>query len=202
MAEFPRNENDLLALAQDMLEGMTADAVTYPSPTVDLATFQQIFDDAAQSRQDNNAAQSTAQQATADKNAKMEILADATKKNVNYAVQVTDGDDDKLRAIGYGGRRAPTPQPVPGQPRILEVVEEDGDTVKLDWKKPIGGGRVLSYKVERIFSDNPQWQLTASVVESEVELSDQPRGSQLGYRVVAINRAGESIPSNTVTVVL
>ena len=39
-------------------------------------------------------------------------------------------------------------------------------------------------------------------IESETSLTNQPRGPQLEYRVKAINVGGESIPSNTVAVVL
>jgi len=39
-------------------------------------------------------------------------------------------------------------------------------------------------------------------MESETSLTNQPRGPQLEYRVKAVNVGGESIPSNTVAIVL
>ena len=42
----------------------------------------------------------------------------------------------------------------------------------------------------------------AIAIESEASLIDPPRGPQLEYRVKAVNVGGESIPSNTVAVVL
>ena len=39
-------------------------------------------------------------------------------------------------------------------------------------------------------------------IESEITLSGQERGKEWEYRVIAVNRAGEGAPSNTVMVVL
>lgn len=39
-------------------------------------------------------------------------------------------------------------------------------------------------------------------IESESTIMNQPRGVQLEYRIKAINTGGESVPSNTVAVVL
>ena len=38
--------------------------------------------------------------------------------------------------------------------------------------------------------------------ESEVTLSNQEHGKEWEYRVVAVNKAGEGLPSNTVMAVL
>ena len=47
-----------------------------------------------------------------------------------------------------------------------------------------------------------KWQQTAISLETTAKLKDQPRGIQLEYRVKAINKAGQSEPSNTIAVVL
>ncbi len=39
-------------------------------------------------------------------------------------------------------------------------------------------------------------------IESEITLSGQERGKEWEYRVIAVNKAGEGTPSNTVMVVL
>ena len=39
-------------------------------------------------------------------------------------------------------------------------------------------------------------------IESELALSDQPRGIEWEYRVIAVNKTGEGLPSNTVMAVL
>ena len=39
-------------------------------------------------------------------------------------------------------------------------------------------------------------------IESEITLSNQERGKEWEYRIIAINKAGEGQPSNTVMAVL
>ena len=42
----------------------------------------------------------------------------------------------------------------------------------------------------------------ATAIETESTLVDQPKGAELEYRVIAINKSGEGSASNTVMVVL
>ena len=46
------------------------------------------------------------------------------------------------------------------------------------------------------------WQDTSITVATHVSLSNQPLRIQLEYRVVAMNAAGTSVPSNSVAAVL
>ena len=39
-------------------------------------------------------------------------------------------------------------------------------------------------------------------IESEITLSDQTRGTEWEFRIIAVNKAGEGLPSNTVMAVL
>ena len=97
----------------------------------------------------------------------------------------------------------------PGQPRNLESVIQGAGTLFLDWKAPArgSGGTVRTYIIKR--REQPagggefgSWSQVGIAIESETSLTNQPRGPQLEYRVKAVNVGGESIPSNTVAVVL
>jgi hypothetical protein len=46
------------------------------------------------------------------------------------------------------------------------------------------------------------WEEVATAVISEATLVEQPRGKELEYRIIAVNKAGDGEPSNTVMVVL
>jgi hypothetical protein len=74
--------------------------------------------------------------------------------------------------------------------------------VLLDWKEPSGGGRVAAYKVQRRKKGDTSWADVGTAIESELTLTGQERGVEWEYRVVAVNKAGEGEPSNTVAAVL
>ena len=72
---------------------------------------------------------------------------------------------------------------------------------------PRSCGTVRTYIIER--REQPagggefgSWSQVSIVIESETSLTNQPRGPQLEYQVKAVNVGGESIPSNTVAVML
>ena len=46
------------------------------------------------------------------------------------------------------------------------------------------------------------WILVSLAMESEATLNSQERGKDLEYRVIAVNKAGEGVPSNTVAAVV
>ncbi|WP_417910766.1 hypothetical protein [Candidatus Electronema sp. PJ] len=64
------------------------------------------------------------------------------------------------------------------------------------------GSRPLAWnEAERRKLDNGvwiPWQIIGTAVSTSVALSGQPHGNTLEYRIIAINSAGESLPSNTV----
>ena len=67
----------------------------------------------------------------------------------------------------------------------------------LDWKKPLEGGNVASYKVERRERPVGDWTLLSLAYESEIMLTGQDRTTEWEYRIVASNKAGDGQPSNT-----
>jgi len=72
----------------------------------------------------------------------------------------------------------------------------------LDWKAPADGGVPAAYKVMRRERPAGAWEEIATAVISEATLVEQPRGKELEYRIIAVNKASEGEPSNTAMVVL
>ena len=202
MASFPRSEAEIIALAQSITAGLTANAATYPAPPVLPVDLQTLVDSFNTLSDDAVAARAASEQATGTKEAGLEEVVNAMNSILRYAENTVDFDDDQLKLLGWAGRHARTPLDPPGQPRTLEAPQQGDDWVFLDWKKPTDGGTLAAYKIERREMPAGAWQEVKTVFESEATLTGQERGKQWEYRVIAANKAGDGPVSNTVAVVL
>jgi len=202
MARFPIAEADIASLALAMTTGLNDNAAVYPAPPVLPANLAALFGAYTTAKNAAIAAQAAAEAATADKDEALDDLVEAMKTDIRYAENTVDYDDDKLKLIGWAGRKAKTPLAVPGQPRLLEAPKQGEGWVFLDWKAPADGGNPSAYKVMRRQRPEGPWSETATAVITEAMLVEQPRGAELEYRIVAVNKTGDSEPSNTAMVVL
>ena len=202
MARFPKKEAEIIALAERLVSGFRSNLALFPAPPVIwpiLNVKRNIYYGA---RNAMLAKQAAAEQSIADKDAALEQLIDALKSDIRYAETVVNFDDDKLKLIGWSGNQTPTALAPPGEVRQLEAPKQGDGWVFLDWKAPADGGRVSAYKVQRRQRPEGAWQDVATAIETESTLVDQPKGKELEYRIIAINKSGEGSPSNTVMVVL
>ncbi len=81
--------------------------------------------------------------------------------------------------------------------------------VYLDWKTPIIGGKggpVRAYVIYR--REQPQgggafasWEQAGMALETHALLSNQSQRREIEYRIIGVNSAGISVPSNTAAVV-
>lgn len=202
MARFPRSEAESVALAEAMVSGLTDNVAIYPAPPVAPLDLTTLVTDYVTAKNSAIAAQAVAEEATTAKDEALDELADAMKSDLRYAENTVDFDDDKLKLIGWAGRKAATALVPPGQARLLEAPRQGEGWVFLDWKKPSDGGAVSAYKVMRRERPEGPWQEVATAVITDATLVKQPRGKELEYRIIAVNKAGEGEPSNTAMVVL
>jgi hypothetical protein len=198
MAKFPIRESDIKVLAQNIATGLTASAAVYPAPPVTAIALQANLDSLITLSDDCVAARAAAEAATVLKNAGLEELTDAMKAVLRYAEDTVDYDDAQLSLLGWAGLAAPEPLEVPGQPRELEVPRQGAGWVFIDWKRPIDGGAVANYKIERRERPTGDWALIGIAYDSEETLTGQDSATDWEYRVIASNKAGDGIPSNTV----
>ena len=202
MARFPRTEAEVVALAEAMESGLADNAAIYPAPPVavlDLTAAKTAYITALNAA---IAAKAAAEAATTAKDDALEDLVDAMKSDIRYAENTVDFDDDKLKLIGWAGKKAATALQPPGQSRLLEAPKQGDGWVFLDWKAPIDGGTPSAYKVMRRERPAGPWEEVATAVISEATLVEQPKGKELEYRIVGVNKAGDGEPSNTAMVVL
>ena len=207
MPRFPKRESDVIMLANAMISGYTINPAEFPS--ADVPALQTALDGYGTAKGDQLEKQALAQLTTETKDEKLDGLVDFMKTELKQSeVDVAD-DPEKLELIGWGPKAPAQPSDPPGQPRALDPIIQGPGTLFLDWKPPASGtgGTVRTYLVER--REEPAgggeftaWHQVGIALESEVQLTGQPRGQQLEYRVIAVNAGGNSVPSNTAAVVL
>lgn len=202
MARFPTREADIAALAGDIVHGLTEYATDFPSPPLAPADIQAALDSYIKTREAGVVAEGTAAEAFDAKDEAMQNLTEGMQAVLRYAEHAAKSDEGKLKLLGWGGRRSRTSLEAPEQVRTLEVRREGDGWTLLDWKEPVGGGKVAAFKVQFRPRKEGPWRDVGMAVETEILLNGQERGLQLEYHVIAVNKAGEGKPSNIVTVVL
>lgn len=202
MGTFPRTENDVLTLAEEMINGLTNYTDIFPAPPLPPEVFGGVRDSYVAARNTAVTAQAGAQTATGQKEGALDDLIDVMKRELGYAENTVGKHSDQLLLLGWSPRKTPAAQSAPGQTRLLQVTRQEDDEVDLVWKAPSDGGKLLAYRVLRRERPEGPWLDIATAVETEVTLTDQPRGKEFEYRIIAVNRSGKGAPSNTVVVVL
>jgi hypothetical protein len=201
MARFPKREADIRTLVQNIIAGLT-DNPDFPDPPFTPAQLQAFLNNVIALEDTQVVAQAAAQQATEAKQSGIDEMVSAAKSVLSYAENAVDGNNAKLAALGWSGRAEPTPLQVPGQPRSFEAAKEGPGWLTLDWKKSPDGGKAAFYRLERREASGGEWAMVGTALDAEITLNNQERGKEWEYRVIAVNKAGESEPSNTVTAVL
>lgn len=202
MPKFPRRETDVLALADNIISGLKSNPAVFPSanPAV-LEKLRTVYQEA---KVEQSKALTRAQNATDVKYAKLDGLTAAMRKEIEGAQIDTSGNPGQLGLLGWGDAVAAHPTGPPGAPRALECTKQGPSAVYLDWKVPArgSGGPVRTYVVERNDGPGGGWEEVEVIVDSEIMLTDQPRGAKVEYRVIAANPRGQSAPCDPVSIVL
>jgi len=200
MPRFPKTEAEIIALAQQIENGLGTNTNLADSP-IDKTAFSAKLAAFTAKRDAILVKEAELKVDHGEKDDLEDDLTEAMQRVISYLDSFTGGDDAQLASIGWGAASAPTKQP-PGQPRTLEIVSQLDATLSLDWKSPSDGGRVASYRVERRTRPAGAWETCGATNLSELALLNQPRGLELEYRVIAFNSNGDSVPSNSVAAVL
>lgn len=202
MASFPARDADVLAFAAEMVYGLAQNPDDFPTPPVGSTMLMNHLNDARAKEAVLQAARAAFAEAVAAKKASFAVLKQAMKDDLRYAEVAVHMNDEKLKSLAWAARRVPKAVAAPGQARELVIVAEGPDWVKLKWKAPNKGGKVLVYRVEQSDAASNGYKFVAASMMKTVLLENLPRGVELTYRVVAENKSGEGMGSNSVRMVL
>ena len=207
MPKFPRRETDVLALADHMISGFKSNASVFPNCNVSL--LEKLCDDYQTAKAEQNRALTKAQHATDAKYSRLDALVNAMKKELEEAKIDASADHAKMQLLGWGDKIPFLPSDPPGPPRSLDCTIQGPSALFMDWKAPGrgSGGVVRLYAIERRERQSDTapfgpWAQIEATIDSEVMLTDQPRGFQLEYRILAANNGGHSAPSTPISVKL
>lgn len=202
MRRFPRRENEVAELASLIVVGLLENPDDFPSPPIAPEELKKTLDTYWNARNQAVNARAALAEAVKAKDGVLKTLVRDMKLQLSYAEHAVGLDNSKLEPLGWRKRKEPTPMQPPGQPRNLEAIREGPGVVLLDWKTPSDGGLVAFYQIRVCHSDSKEWIDGGRCFETSTVLENQERGKELAYRVVAINKAGEGMPSNEVSVFL
>ncbi len=204
MPKFPTKQVDILSLVKLMRAGYIAHHDDFPSvrrPKLNQARMQYIAARDAQTQ-----AYAALGLATETKNASLAELREIMRSCLKKSEVDVSGDPEKLAYIDWGPPKIPQSIEGPGQPNNLRSISQGRGDLTLKWDKPTCGGTVRNYIIER--REQPAggefgaWNIVGTVLNNEINLTDQPRDNQLEYRVKAVNTTGQSSPSNIAAIVL
>ena len=203
MPRFPRSEPEIAALAHVVTQGIAQASDDFPTPPVPPDELQAQLDAYNAARIAAIAAETAARGHHATKDEALDLLIDSVKATLKYAEVAVRSEPEKLSQLGWSERSRSSRLEAPGEVRDIGVRAEGDSWVVLDWKAPVDGGAIAVYRIQRRNGDGTgSWELVDTAVETELLLGKQPRGVQLEYRVIAVNRAGSGQPSGVVALVL
>ncbi|MBI2536642.1 MAG: fibronectin type III domain-containing protein [Gemmatimonadetes bacterium] len=200
--KFPEAEPEIAALALLVIEGLRQLGAELPAPPVPADELQARLDRFNGSKARVVVATTTLREEHAVNDRDLEDLVDGAKANLKYAEVVFRDQPERLSQLGWGPRRDGSSLEAPGEVRDIRIVSEGDTWVTLRWNPPVDGGAVGAYQIQRKRKDGGSWENVGGSVDTVQTLSNQPRGIEMDYRVVAANKAGIGQPSATVTVVL
>ncbi|MCP4709698.1 MAG: fibronectin type III domain-containing protein [Planctomycetes bacterium] len=201
MPDFPRQEAKIYQLANTMFDGIFAHMTDFPH-----ASWFKIFNGILFYRNARNQClynRSQLHLANQAKRASFRHLKTIMKQCLKLSQVDTTDHPEKLALIGWAapGRSSVAEPPNPPLNLTAHSCDKTG-SLQLNWHKPAKGQQVLNYLIQRRNPNQGKWELMAIVYQSNSYLTGQPRGIDLEYRIIAVNKAGKGEPSNTVMAVL
>ncbi len=200
---FPKKETEMVYLAVRMINGYFAHTLDFPS--VNRMTLYFRYRDYNDARTALFNKKTKAHLAAVRKERRFTELCEIMKKDLRLSEVDTRNNPEKLSFIGWGVKSNPLPAEIPAQPINLRIGTIKETAVQLKWDRPLRGivrNYIIQRRQKQTSGNFSQWLLIAASYKTQITLSNQPKGINLEYRVKAVNTAGQSQSSNTVSNIL
>lgn len=205
MAALPKKDTEVLELLRQIVVGVTANPTLWVNPPVDTVDITGAADDLEAAMQEQATKKAQAEQATVAKGDKLLIGQNINSRISSWAKSIVGSDDPRLNELGLSGPSPATPLQPPAQPVTLESCnEKTTGEFELRWKPGTGGGAVATFKLFRRTGGTGAFALFNAIAgnKSVFIVTGQPLDTMIEMYLVASNNAGDSVPSNTVSVKL
>jgi hypothetical protein len=205
--DFPTNEAKIKRLCDHMLDGYMWHAPDFPHINrISLHSKRLLYIGAKKAFVEARAKERIATKA---KNDSLAELKSVMQNCLRKSIVDTSANPEKLKLIGWSPKAAPQPSDIPAQPLNLRVIAKEGRNIQLEWDSPdvclAGRPKIRHYVIECCQQNGEGisgWSMIQISYRTQMSLCNQPPKVLLNYRVKAVNMAGESLPSNSVSVVL
>lgn len=166
---------------------------TTPNPTLNEVTIAIAGLQAAQQQLDANGGGT---KFTTARNIRRKLLKRLMAQLVTYVNNTADGDADIITSAALDLKKPPVHRGRLAATASVEAKGLEESMIKVNWKTVDGAA---TYHVQMSNDISPlAWQEFAGnlVTDTKTEVSDLPSGEKLWFRVIAVNAAGEGVPSN------
>jgi hypothetical protein len=200
MPTFPTTEDSVLILANRVIAGLTLAGGDFPN--VSIVNLEAAVNELNSANNQCQMIRSAAKQATNTKNEKANALRSTLRKALD---QATLDNPLKLSELGWSLPAPPSRLQKPDMADNLTAIWQGDHEVSLVWDKPKSGGKVAAYILQRqIFEEGlwSNWHMVQFFYDNAATITNQPTGVKMRYQIIASNDAGQSNPSNMISVVL
>jgi hypothetical protein len=206
MPQFPTKQSDISALAGQIIAGSKLHHSDFPKINWSSLNTLHMYYKYTRNQQANKRTQ--AKLAIRAKKTALNNLKSIMKNCLKKSQVDTSDSPDKLALIGWDVKTTTTMSAnFIGQPIEFKLTARDGNTLTFEWQKPVSGGSINCYILQRREFNNltglfEKWEIAGICYDCCIRIANQPKNIKLEYNIIAANRIGQSAPSNTVTVVL
>lgn len=188
------NAEGLVAKAEHVHTQLTAHAAQFPAPSPALPALDAAKEGLLKAVAEAIDGGRSTHQAKRDS---FRTLKSMLKQLADYVANVANGDAQLIIYGGFEVRAERKPSHIPAAPANLEALTPDvTNAVKIEWT---GEQNVRLYQVQMSTTDpavNPAWTLVTLTSKRQHTVPDLEPYRMYWFRIIAVNTAGESLPSD------